>query len=281
MITEADSLQEPSDDRATFVWAMLVSGFINLMLWMVIAWGVALRMQAIQVAQQRPEETFMVSSSSIHIAQRSHPVPREDKPSPLDAHKSTPEQPKAAKHEAATPQPSAAPTELARIVPNAPPQPKSAPKKQNQGSLAEQLAQQQIAFQREAQQLNSHNAPLSIATIDPAQRESATKQYRMNFSGNQELAGKGEGFLIPLQRWIGDNGNHCYYGKYYWLYPTGGTEVANIPWPFCFLPGNDPIARGIRQFPFPLPPSGYQLPAGTYLYPIEKDVYQFWLAQQG
>lgn len=281
MITEADNQQERSDDRATMVWSLLVSGFANLMFWMLIAWGVALRMQAIQVAQERPEETFMVASSSIHIAQRSHPIPQQQHPSPVDAQRSQQRQPKAAQREAGTPQPSAEPTEIARIVASAPPQPKSAPKKQNQGSLAEQLAQQQVAFQREAQQLNSHNAPLSIATIDPAQRESATKQYHMNFSGNQELAGKGEGYLIPLQRWIGDNGAHCYYGQYYWLYPTGGTEVDNIPWPFCFSPGNDPIARGIRQFPFPLPPAGYQLPAGRYLYPIERDVYEAWLAGHG
>jgi outer membrane biosynthesis protein TonB len=280
MITEADNSQERNDDRTTLVWSLLVSGFVNLMSWMLVAWVVALRMQAIQVAQDRPEETFMVASSSIHIAQHSHPVPHQENPSPVTAQKSQQKQPQKSEKEAATPRPSAAPTEVARIVPNASPQPKPAPKKQNQGSLAEQLAQQQVAFQHEAQQINAHNAPYSIATIDPAQRESATRQYRMNFSGNQELEGKGEGYLIPLQRWI-DNGLHCYYGQYYWLYPTGGTEVGNIPWPFCFPPGNDPIARGIRQFPFPLPMRGYQLPAGTYLYPIEKDVYEAWLSQQG
>ena len=29
------------------------------------------------------------------------------------------------------------------------------------------------------------------------------------------------------------------------------------------------------------PQPGYQLPAGTYLYPIEKDVYDAWLADNG
>ncbi|HTZ53832.1 MAG TPA: hypothetical protein VMB20_02125 [Candidatus Acidoferrum sp.] len=281
MITEADETQERSEDRTTLVWSLLVSGFVNLMLWMVIAWGVALRMQAIQTAQERPEETFMVASSSVRIAQHSHPVPQRQNPSPLDAQKSQQRQPKRAQREAATPQPTAEPTELARIVPKAPPQPHAAPKQQKQGSLAEELAQQQVAFQREAQQLNSQHAPLSIATIDPAQRESASKQYRVNFSGSQELAGKGEGYLIPLQRWLDENGNHCYYGRYTWLYPTGGTEVDNIPWPFCFLPNNDPIARGIRQFPFPLPMAGYQLPSGRYLFPIERDVYEAWLSGHG
>ncbi len=280
MITETDDLQERNADRATWLWAMLVSGFVNILVYMVIAGVISQRMQAIQAAQVRPEETFMVASSSVHIAQHSHPAPQQREPSPLDAQKSQQERPKRAQRKA-EPKPQAQPTEIARIVASAPPQPKSAPRKQNQGSLAEELAQQQVAFQHEAQQLNSQHAPLSVATIDPSQRESATKTYHMNFSGNRELEGKGEGYLIPLQRWIGDNGSHCYYGQYTWLYPTGGTEVDSIPWPFCFSPNNDPIAHGIRQFPFPLPPAGYKLPPGRYLYPIERDVYEAWLARQG
>jgi hypothetical protein len=283
MITEVDNPQERSDERATWLWAVLVSGFINLLTAMLIAWGISLRMQALQAAQDRPEETFMVASSSIHIAQHSHPIPQQRNPEPVQAQKSQPQraQPKSVQREAATPQPTAQPTELAKIVPSAPPQPRSAPKKQNAGSLAEQLAQQQVAFQHEAQQLNSQRNPLSVATIDPAQRQSATKTYKMNFSGNEELAGRGEGFVFPLRRWIDNNGNHCYYVQYQWLYPTGGTEVGNVPWPFCYPPNGDLIARGLRQIPFNEPPPGYQLPAGTFLYPIEKDVYQAWLSEHG
>jgi hypothetical protein len=281
MITEADNVQERNDDRATWLWAILVSGFINLLAAMLISWGISLRMQALQAVQDRPEETFMVASSSIHIAQHSHPVPQQRNPQPVVAQKSQQVQPKRAEREAATPQPTAMPTEIAHIVPSAPPQPRAAPKKQNAGSLAEQLAQQQVAFQREAQQLNSQRAPLSVATIDPAQRDSATKQYRMNFSGNEELEGRGEGFVVPLQAWIGSGGEHCYYVQYQWLYPTGGTETGNVPWPFCYPPGQDLIARHLRRIPFQEPPQGYQLPAGTYLYPIEKDVYDAWLSAHG
>jgi len=279
MITETDNTQERNDERATVVWALLVSGFTNLMAWMLIAWGVALRMQAISVAQQHPEETFMVASSSIRIAQHSHPVPQQRNPQPVVAQQAQREQPKAAQRQAATPAPTAQPTEIARNVPSASPQPHSAPHKQNAGSLAEQLAQQQVAFQRETQQLNAQHAPLSVATIDPAQRESATKQYKMNFGGNTELEGKGEGFVEPLSAWR-DGGLNCYYVEYTWLYPTGGTERANVPWPFCYPPSNDLIARRLRRIPFQYPPQGYQLPAGTYLYPIEKDVYDAWLAAQ-
>lgn len=280
MITETDNPLERNDDRTTLVWSLLVSGFANLMLWMLVAWGVALRMQAIKVAQDHPEETFMVSSSSVHIAQHSHPVPQQEHPSPLDAQKSQQHQAKKAQREAATPQPNAQPTELAKIVPDASPQPHAAPKQQKQGTLAEQLAQQQVAFQHEAQQLNAHNAPLSVATIDPAQRESATRQYQLNTSGRRELQGPGEGILSAvLARWI-DRGAHCYYIQYTWLYPTGGTEVANVPWPFCYPPTDDPIARGERHILILQPPPGYQLPAGTVLYPIEKRIYDYWLAHQ-
>ena len=208
-------------------------------------------------------------------------MPQQREPSPLDAQKSRKQQPKAAQREAATPQPKRTTTEIARIVPSAPPQPKSRTEETESGLTCRAVAQQQVAFQREAQQLNSQHAPLSVATIDPAQRESANKQYRMNFSGNQELAGKGEGFLIPLQALDRRQRQPLLLRAATLALSDRRQEVANIPWPFCFSPGNDPIARGIRQFPFPLPPSGYQLPAGTYLYPIEKDVYQSWLAHQG
>jgi hypothetical protein len=280
MITESDESQE-REDPVTAVWLVLVSGFVNLMLWMLIAWGLAWRAHAFAAVIQRPEETFMVASSSLHITQKSHPQPQtpQQQPQPQPVQQQRP-QPEHEPQKADEPKPDAQPTELSKIAPEAPPQPKSAPKRTNAGSLAEQLAQQQVAFQREAEQINRQNSgPVSIATIDPNQRESATKSYHMNFAGNPELEGKGEGYLFPLRRWIQD-GLHCYYGRYTWLYPTGGTEVANIPWPFCFPPTNDPIARGIHQFPFPLPPDGYRLPAGTSLYPIEKDVYQAWLSTQ-
>ncbi|HTU71502.1 MAG TPA: hypothetical protein VMF11_14460 [Candidatus Baltobacteraceae bacterium] len=277
MISETDDQRQASDDRATVVWSLLVSGFINLMVWMLAAWGVALRLHAMMAApEHHPQETFMVASSSIHIAPHSHPVPQ-TQPVPVRQQRAQP--PPKALPRRVVKQPEAQPTEIARIEPTAPPQPRSAPKKVRQGTLAEQLAQQEVAFQHEAQQLNAQQAPLSIATIDPNQRAAATRSYHMNFSGTTELQGHGEGFLIPLRAW-GENGMHCYYGQYHWLYPTGGTEVANIPWAFCFPPNDDPIARGIREFPFPLPLPGYRVPAGTYLYPIEKEVYDFWLAHQ-
>jgi hypothetical protein len=287
MITETDDQQQLSDDdRTTLVWSLLVSGFFNLMVWIVLGWAIIMHIRTLAPVQDRPEiltvttqmmRAPMVASSSLHHAARSHPIPRtQQEPShqaqPEPQHKSV------AMTLAATPRPQEQPTELARTTPNGTPQPRSAPKRTE--ALAEELAQQQAAFQKEAEALNAKNGPISVATIDPNQRESSFKSYHMNLSGSMELQGEGYGFLDPLRRWIDGVGRHCYTGQYHWLYPTGGTEVANIPWPFCYPPGADPIAHGLRQFPFPLPLDGYRLPPETYLYPIEKSVYEAWLAHQ-
>ncbi|HUN28568.1 MAG TPA: hypothetical protein VMV65_02075 [Alphaproteobacteria bacterium] len=285
MITETDDQQQRDDDRTILVWSLLVSGFANLMVWIVLGWAIIMHIRTLVPTQERPEvitvvmQTMrapMVASSSHHIAAHSHPIPQtaqqpQHQEQPQPPHKSV------AMTLAATPRPQEQPTELSRQTPTGTPVPRSAPKRAE--ALAEQLAQQQAAFQKEADQLNAKNGPISIATIDPNARESATKSFRMNLSGSMELQGQGYGFLVPLKAWI-VNGLHCYMGQYHWLYPTGGTEVGDIPWPFCYRPGDDPIARGEREFPFPLPPAGYQLPAGTYLYPIEKDVYESWIAHQ-
>jgi hypothetical protein len=274
MISEADDAQETSDDRTTLVWSLLVSGFFNLMVWMLISWGLFSHLHAIV---KQHEEPFMVVSSSLRIEQKNRPVPQQPQQQPQPQQQQ--QQPEHEKAQHPTKQPQAQPTEIARLQPQAPPQPRSAPKR-SQGTLAEQLAQQEAAFAHEAQQINAAHGPISVATIDPSQRQSATKSFQMNFSGVPGLEGKGEGFLTPLQRWIGGDGRHCYYGRYNWIYPTGGTEIANIPWPFCFPPTDDPIARGLREFPFPLPLTGYRLPPNTYLYPIEKEVYEGWLSAQ-
>ncbi|HTV93293.1 MAG TPA: hypothetical protein VMG98_11290 [Verrucomicrobiae bacterium] len=277
MISERDDEQERSDDRATLMWSLLVSGFLNLMGWMFVAWTIAVRTHAMAVAQNPPpQETFMVTSSSMRIAQRSHPVPRQANQQPATQQQA---QRPAAATQPRQPEPKAQPTEIARITPSAPPQPRSAPKRTQQATLAETLAQQQVAFEHEAQQLNQQHGPISIATIDPSQRESATHQYRINFGGNSELRGRGEGILSEVLRaWIEPGtGRHCYYIQYQWLYPAGGIEQGDVPWPFCYPPNADLIGRGIRTIPIETPPPGYQLPAGTELYPIEKQVYEAWL----
>jgi outer membrane biosynthesis protein TonB len=172
MITERDDQLERDDDRATLVWSLLVSGFVNLMLWVVLAWVIAFRTHDMAMAQAQRLETFTVTSSSLNIAKRTQPVPAQPNQR-VDAQRQPTRQPQPkpvqpAKQE--TPKPQAQPTELAHITPHGTPQPHSAPKKQSQGTLAEELAQNEVAFQHEAQQINAQHSVLSVATIDPNQR---------------------------------------------------------------------------------------------------------------
>ena len=284
MITETDDQQQQrDDDRTTLVWSLLVSGFANLMVWIVLGWAIIMHIRTLAPVQERPEivtvttQTMnapMVASSSQHHAARSHPIPQ-TRQEPSHQAQPEPQHKSVAMNLAATPRPQEQPTELARTTPNGTPQPRSAPKRT--AALAEELAQQQAAFQKEAAALNAKNGPISVATIDPNQRQSASKSYRINLSGNAELRGHGWGMLSSvLKAWVYE-GKHCYYIQYTWLYPTGGTEIGNVPWPFCYPPTNDPIARHEPRIDILSPPSGYQFPAGTVLYPIEKEVYEAWL----
>ncbi|MGB8798354.1 MAG: hypothetical protein WCC70_12465, partial [Candidatus Aquilonibacter sp.] len=127
MITERDDQQEHDDDRATLAWSLLVSGFANLMLWMVLAWVIALRTHGMVVPNQ-PTEVFTVTSSSLNIAKRTQPVPAH----PNQAVVAQPQQQRQPQRQPkpehapqrATPKPQAQPTELARVTPNGTPQPR-------------------------------------------------------------------------------------------------------------------------------------------------------------
>lgn len=283
MITELDEQQEQrSDDRATLVWSLLVSGFANLMAWMVLAWVLAFRTHAMAVMKQ-PTELFTVTSSSLNIANRSQPVPAqpnqhvETQPQQRRQQRQKPEQ----TSKQATPKPQAQPTELARITPNGTPQPHSAPRKQSQGTLAEQLAQQEVALQHEAQQINAQHSVLSVATVDPNQTPSARQPFEMNISGLPGEPRRGEGIIFPnsMQR---VQGYDCYDGGRYTLrYNTGQLEDGDIPWPFCYSPRQDPFLQRYRSFDMPRPAApSYRLPAGVQLQPAARDVYNAWLAQQ-
>ncbi len=282
MITELDEQQqERSEDRTTLVWSLLVSGGVNLMLWMVLAWTVALRTHAMAVAQDQPKETFTVTSSSLHIAQRTQPVPAQPHQS-IDAQREPQQQrkPQQAAARQAVPEPRAQPTELARITPNGTPQPPSARRKQSQGTLAEELAQQQVAFQHETQQLNAQRAPLSIATIDPNERAAAQRSFQMDMPGMPGEPRRGEGIIYPHEMYR-DHGYDCYEGGRYSLrYVDGQLEHGDIPWRFCYPPRIDPFLQQYRAFDMPLPLPGYRLPPGVQLQPAAKNWYEMWLSQQ-
>jgi len=275
MITERDDLQERDDDRATLVWSLLVSGFLNLMGWMLVAWTIALRVHA--VAAPQTMETFVVTSSSLNIAKRTQPVPQQPNQQ-NDTQRQAQRHPKpqqAAKK--AVPKPQAQPTELARITPNGTPQPRSAPKKQAEGALAEELAQQQVAFEHEAQQLNAQRAPLSIATIDPNQEPSSQQPFQMDMSGIPGISRHGEGYITPGDR-HNLQGYHCYDGgTYSYEYPNGQIEEGDIPWRFCYPANHDPFI-GNHMLAMPLPLRGYRLPPGTQLQPQAKEAYDEYLS---
>ncbi len=278
MISEADfeNLRTYIRDRNIMMWSLVVSVPLTLLLWMLLTWRLLMHLAG--VGAHKTPEVFMVSSSSLRIEHRQQPLPEQPHQQPQPPAHTQP-RPAAAPKRAPVPVPRSQPTELARNVPKAPPQPPSSNRRTHQATLAERLAQQEVAFSREAQQINADHAPLSIATANPAIHDAAEQQYHMNFSGDRELQGRGEGYLDALRRWT-DGGMHCYYGRYYWTYPTGGMEVADIPWAFCFPPNADPIARGVHEFPFPLPLTGYRVPPGTQLQPIEAEVYKYWLSTQ-
>ncbi len=214
---------------------------------------------------EQPE--LLTSTSIVHMERRPVPVPKQAV--------GQPEVP-------TLPRPAAVP---AAAAPKTPPTPQASPRPtaarvdRQATTLSETLARQQAAFQRETQAINANRVPLSNATIDPNNSPRSQQTYKMDFSGLPHETGPGYGYLTPVQSWT-DRGLDCYYGHYDWEYPSGGTESANIPWAFCYTPREDPIPRGLRQFPFPLPLPGYRLPAGTQLEPVEKHVYQLWLSTQ-
>jgi hypothetical protein len=265
MITERDDLRERKEDRTTLVWSLLVSGFANLMAWMLLAWVIALRTHVIVTMQQQAAEVITVTSSSLNIAKGGQPARARSKPQQAPRR--------------VIPQPQAQPTELARITPNGTPVPRSAPRKQQAGSLAEQLAQQQVAFQHEADQLNAQSTALAIATIDPNQAGNAHQPFQMEVSGLPGEPRRGEGTIDPTRQWF-EGGLDCYYAQYMYHYPDGHTEDGQIPWQMCFPRRSDPFLRGRHSMPMPLPMPGYRLPAGVALTPLEQETYDYYLSQQ-
>ena len=162
--------------------------------------------------------------------------------------------------------------ELARESPTAPPQPPPRPH-----ALAPRGSSAEAAYAREVAQLNKQDDPHAIPTIDPASRTPSSKSYA--FGTPESLAGgsHGNGYITPTTSWK-DHGQDCYYGRYEYTYPDGAEEDGAIAWPFCYEPAADPFHGPRRLIPFPLPQPGYVLPAGTQLPPIEKDVYESWIA---
>lgn len=270
MISEADDLRRR--DRALLAWSFLASLVLNLSLWaLVTGWH---PLTSLLHPVQEPAE--QVVSTSVIRLERVVPEPVHTKSAAEAIAKARTSTTRPQSGSPSSPAPIAEHVEIARLAPHAPPQPRAPSRLQSQASLAEILAQQQAALARDAQRINASRAPLSNATIDPNHAPSSNRSYQMDYSGLPQVT-QGEGYIEPINDWH-DGGLHCYYTHYEYHYPQGGTESANIPWPICFTPYNDPLARGARLIPLPrlVPPDDYHLPAGSDLTPIERAILDYW-----
>jgi len=278
MISETDDQQQGNHDREHVLWALLVSGLLNVLIWTLVPGLFSQRLQALLRTPEHPQQQiFTVMSSSLNIAHHSHPEPAaKSAMAQAKAQRQQPRQPVVMQH---VPKPQAQPTEIARIVPHAPPQPRTVAHVTQQATLAERLAQQQVAFEHEAQRLNAEHAPLSVATIDPNQAPAATQHFQMSISGLPGEPRRGEGVITPGAEFRAD-GLDCYENGFYeYQYPNGMLEEGDIPWPFCYLPRQNPFRLGIHRLAMPFPARrDYRVPAGVVLKPQAKAVYEYWLS---
>ncbi len=162
-----------------------------------------------------------------------------------------------------------------RVAAPAPPVPP-----QRRISVPSKIERDEAGYAKEVAQLNSQDNSHAIPTIDPAKRESSSKQYAFEVPSSLRGDEHGNGIITPTQHWH-DNGRDCYYGRYEFTYPDGAEETGDIVWPFCYDPGLDPFKLPPHEIPFPLPLPGYRLPPNVQLPPIEKSVYQEWVASGG
>jgi hypothetical protein len=277
MITVSDERQRASD-RANLAWAFVISIPLTLLLWAALILGFMVYNKTLRIPQEPPET---VTSTSIVRIERVVPKPQNVPTQPhVQVVPKPVEVPAPAIHKA-LPTPETQPHELARLNPEATPEATPSRAHQQAASLSETLAQQNAAFQRETQQINANQAPLSNATIDPHNSPQAPQPYKMDYSGLPHSTGHGEGYISPTKSWHDPEFGDCYYGHYTYQYPDGGIEQGNIPWPFCYDPRIDPFRRGYpRMIPFPFPQPGYRVPAGTQLQRQEQEAYDYWLSEQ-
>lgn len=148
---------------------------------------------------------------------------------------------------------------------------------QRRTSVPSKIERDEAGYAKEVAQLNAQDDPHAIPTIEPNRREPSSKQYAFDVPASLRGDEHGNGIITPTRRWR-DNGRNCYYGQYEFTYPDGSEEYGDIVWPFCYDAALDPFRLPPHEIPFPLPLPGYRLPPNTQLPPIEKSVYQDWIA---
>jgi hypothetical protein len=244
--------------RWALLWAALASVAVHAVLLTLLFWAVAHTF----IPRGTKETVTATTTIAIQRPPTSTPAP-------------TPHRHRAhvvVRHEAA---PAHVPLrELAKIVPI------RAPSLPRHPSTPSKIERDQAGFAKEVAQLNKANDPHAIPTIDPGSQESASKDYAFAVPSSLRGSEHGNGIITPTRHWR-DNGRDCYYGRYEFTYPDGSEEDGEIVWPFCYDPGADPFTQPPHQIPFPFPLAGFKLPPDAQLPPIEKSVYQQWVADPG
>jgi len=263
--------EERDEERGAknLLWAFLASIVIHALLLPAAFWTWT---RSVALSQQPPQREWVVSSTAVRIERRTVPQRRSF---PRPPERAVPPQPRPVPpRPQVQPQPKAATPrqEIARNAPTAPPQPEKQPERTPTPSLESQLERQQQSFSQEVARLHEQNNPLSIA----APREPPAAAYRRTYfdvpghKHREEI----EALLIPVRHWFVSDMS-CYYVRYIAQFTAGGSEDGLIPWPVCYPVSNDAMANPPypHDLPIPLPQRDYVLPAGTYLTPLLRSIY--------
>jgi hypothetical protein len=260
MISEA---RDEERGRHNLLWALLLSVALHATLLPLAFWLAGLQLP--MLAPPQPRRELVISSTAVRIEKRTVPQPRSARTQRKRA---------TLPHEAKTARPASLPHELAREEPTAPPQPKpSKPRRVHEPpSLQQQLEEQEQTFSQEVARLNQRNNPLSIAS-PAAQSPSSYHRSYFDVPGRHQRDAV-QAVLIPLSHWNA-HGLSCYYTRYVAQFTNGGNEDGTIPWPVCYPENDDRMIHPPfpHALPIPVPQPDYVLPAGTYLTPLLRAVY--------
>jgi len=254
----------------TLLWAFVVSIVIHALILPAVFWSWT---RSVLISQQPREREWVVSSTAVKIERRTVPQPR-SRPTPPRPRQHAPQRrPVVPQPRPQAVRPAAPRQEIARTAPAAPPQPQKRPQQTPEPSLESQLERQQETFSQEVARLHEQNRPLSIA----ARREPPASAYRRTYfdvpghSHREEI----EALLLPMRHWLAKDMS-CYYVRYIAQFTTGGSEDGVIPWPVCYPAGDDAMANPPypHDLPIPTPQRDYVLPAGTYLTPLLRSIYE-------
>lgn len=261
--------------RYNLLWALLLSAALHASLLPLAFWAVGMKLPFL--APKPPQREQVVASTAVRIERRAVPQPRapvprpQSRPQPRVQPRPRPQPRPQVAHPS---RPSAPPRELARNVPSASPQPTPQKGRANsvQEALERQIAQEQQQLSQEVARLNQHNRPLSIAT--PALRSPSTYHRSYFDTPGRTQRSVVQAVLIPINHWFAGSLS-CYYTHYIAQYANGGNEEGTIPWPVCYPVADDRMVHPPypHALPIPIPQPDYVLPAGTYLTPLLRSVY--------